>query len=125
MPDTGTDPELSAVFEDLKTLLKPQLKSLDVVRDAPGDLSLNTKQLDHNGKPVFFSSVKIGKGKVSFHLFPIYCHPELLSDLSPELKKRMQGKSCFNFKVRDPALFKELKSLVTAGAKAFRASGRL
>jgi predicted nucleotide-binding protein (sugar kinase/HSP70/actin superfamily) len=37
--------------------------------------------------------------------------PELLKGMSPELKKHMQGKSCFNFKKVEPDLFKELKEL--------------
>ena len=39
--------------------------------------------------------------------------------MSPELKKRMQGKSCFNFKEVDEQLFKELATLTKAGAAKF------
>ena len=39
--------------------------------------------------------------------------------MSPELKKRMQGKSCFNFKEVDENLFKELATLTKAGAAKF------
>jgi len=39
--------------------------------------------------------------------------------MSPELKKRMQGKSCFNFKEVDEKLFKELARLTKAGAAKF------
>jgi hypothetical protein len=28
---------------------------------------------------------------------PVYYFPDLLHDISPALKRRMQGKSCFNF----------------------------
>ena len=28
---------------------------------------------------------------------PVYGLPELLADISPELRRRMQGKACFNF----------------------------
>jgi hypothetical protein len=38
-------------------------------------------------------------------------HPDLLDGISPALKKRMQGKSCFNFKSIEPALFDELSML--------------
>jgi hypothetical protein len=40
--------------------------------------------------------------------------------MSPELKKRMQGKSCFNFKTVDEKLFKELAKLTKAGTEKFR-----
>jgi len=39
--------------------------------------------------------------------------------MSPELKRRMQGKSCFNFKEIDEKLFKELARLTKAGAAKF------
>jgi hypothetical protein len=37
----------------------------------------------------------------------------------------MQGKSCFNFKTADPALFAELGALLDAGVERFRADERL
>ncbi len=39
--------------------------------------------------------------------------------ISPQLKKRMQGKSCFNFTQIDPALLDELARLTERGFKAF------
>jgi len=42
---------------------------------------------------------------------PVYMFPELLAGISKELKQRMQGKSCFNFKAEDPVLFRELAGL--------------
>jgi hypothetical protein len=50
-------------------------------------------------------------GKVAFHLMPVYAKPELLHGISPELKKRMQGKSCFNFSSADETLLRELEAL--------------
>lgn len=49
----------------------------------------------------------------------VYACPDLLKAMSPELKKRMQGKSCFNFKEVDEKLFKELAKLTKAGAARF------
>jgi len=43
----------------------------------------------------------------------------LSKSISPELKKRMQGKSCFNFKAVDEKLFKELRKLTRAGFQKF------
>ena len=61
----------------------------------------------------------------SFHLFPIYVFPELLDGISPELKKHMQGKSCFNFKTMDETLFAELAALAAAGIERFLKGGML
>jgi hypothetical protein len=49
----------------------------------------------------------------------VYACPDLLKAMSPELKKRMQGKSCFNFKEVDEKLFQELAKLTKAGATKF------
>jgi hypothetical protein len=51
---------------------------------------------------------------------PVYMHPELLKGVSPELKKHMQGKSCFNFKKVESELFKELGMLTRKSYKEFK-----
>jgi hypothetical protein len=87
-----------------------------VVHDTDAHYYLNEGTPDAKGKPVFFGAVKIGAGKVAFHLMPVYANPELLANISPELKKRMQGKSCFNFAKPEPTLLKELEGIVKASA---------
>ena len=58
---------------------------------------------------MYFGSVKVGKAYVSFHLMPLY---ELAKNISPELSKRMQGKTCFNFKTNpELGLLAELEQL--------------
>ncbi len=74
---------------------------------------------------MYFGSVKINKSYVSFHLMPVYVFPDLLVGLSPGLKRRMQGKSCFNFKEIDRELFQELSQLVGAGYDQYEKSGYL
>lgn len=66
--------------------------------------------------------MKIGAGKVALHLMPLYSQPELLDRISPALKKRMQGKSCFNFTKMDETLLAELAAL-TEVAMVTSASG--
>lgn len=68
-----------------------------------------------NKQRLFFAAVRVGKAYVSFHLMPVYASSDLSKSISPELKKRMQGKSCFNFKAIDEKLFKELGKLTRAG----------
>jgi hypothetical protein len=51
---------------------------------------------------------------------PVYVNPSLLDDVSPNLKKRMQGKSCFNFTTADPVLIEELAVLTQAGFDDYR-----
>jgi hypothetical protein len=51
---------------------------------------------------------------------PVYAFPELLDPISPGLKKRMQGKSCFNFTSVDEKLFNELAELTERGYERFK-----
>jgi len=54
---------------------------------------------------------------------PVYIFPDLLKNISPALKKRMQGKSCFNFTKIDEALIAELDDLTKRGIERSRAEG--
>ena len=56
---------------------------------------------------------------------PVYANPELLDGMSLELKKRMQGKSCFNFKKAEPELFEELGALTGRCFDPWKVSGRI
>lgn len=121
--EEGTD--FAAVFAELKKILQAHASQLVVSADEPGNYYLNTSRIQKNKQPLFFGAVQIKKNYVSFHLFPIYVHPELLANLSPELKARMQGKACFNFKSSDATLFAELFQLTEAGFTAFKEQGWL
>lgn len=72
------------------------------------------------GEPMWFGAVNLGKAYVSYHLMPVYAHPEMLSGMSDALRKRMQGKSCFNFRTTDPALFEEIEALTRRCAERWR-----
>jgi hypothetical protein len=56
---------------------------------------------------------------------PVYVHPELLDAIAPALRRRMQGKACFNFKTMDVALLAELATLIDNGAARFFQDGAL
>jgi len=71
------------------------------------------------GQPMWFGGVQRMKNYVSFHLMPVYSHAALAAKIPPELRKRMQGKSCFNFKVEDPVLFAQLEALTRDAAAAY------
>ena len=116
MPDTTS---FDQVFRKLKAIFKPHAKKMVVVQDTPSCYYLDTRYLMKNKKPLCFGSVRMGKNYVSFYLMSVYASPDLLKGMSPELKKRMQGKSCFNFKQVDEKLFKELDQLTKAGAAKF------
>ena len=110
-----------ATFTTLRGLLTPHAKDLLVQVDQPGDYRLCSRTMkDRLGRPLFVAAVQIRKNYVSYHLMPVYAVPQLLKEISPALKKRMQGKSCFNFTTIEPELVKELSALTNTGIAAFK-----
>ncbi len=63
--------------------------------------------------------MNVRKNYVSYYLIGVYADPRLVESLSPELRKRMQGKSCFNFKEVDEGLFAELSNLTDRAVKRY------
>ena len=115
-----SDSEFSVVFEQLKKILKPYARKLTVTADTPEAYSLDGPYSEKWKKVVFFGAAQIKKNYVSFYLMPVYMFPDLLKDISPELKKHVQGKSCFNFKKVEQNLFDELASLTRKGVDQFK-----
>ena len=107
------------VFRRLKAIFKPHEKKMVIAHDSQAYYLLNTRHIMKNNQLLCFGGVRLGKAYVSFYLMSVYARPDLLKGLSPELKRRMQGKSCFNFKEVDEKLFKELAQLTKAGAAKF------
>lgn len=116
-------PDFAAVFAALRKLLDPFLGEIQVQTNKPGNYHTEIPTILHRGKPLYFAGVRTGKNYVSFHLLPVYGAPELLKGMSPALKKRMQGKACFNFATIDEACFAELARLTAAGLKEFKSKG--
>ena len=108
------------VFETLKAILKPYAKNLTITADTSDAYSLDGPYSEKYKKALFFGAAQIKKNYVSFYLMPVYMFPELLKGMSPELKKHMQGKSCFNFKKVEPDLFKELTQLTRLSVERAR-----
>ena len=111
--------DFPVIFERLKKILKPYAPKLTVSAETSASFSLDGPYSEKWKRKVFFGSVQIKKNYVSFYLMPVYMYPDLLKGVSPALKKRMQGKSCFNFKQVEPELFKELAALAKAGYERF------
>jgi hypothetical protein len=111
--------DFPTVFNVLKSVFTPYT-GLSVQVDTPAQFTMVTKTPSpfpqHKGQPMFFGSVRLGRAYVSFHLMPLYMCDVLTKRISPALKKRMQGKTCFNFKTDPgPELMAELHQLTEAG----------
>lgn len=116
MPDNNN---FDKVFARLKAIFQPYVKKMDVAHDSQTYYLLNTRHIMKNKQPLCFGGVRQCKGYVSVYLMSVYACPDLVQSRSPELKRRMQGKSCFNFKEVNDKLFKELAQLTKAGAARF------
>lgn len=111
--------EFNEVFAKLKAIFQPYAKKMGIAADNQTYYLLNTRHIMKNKQQLCFGGVRKCRSYVSFYLMTVYACPDLLKGMSPELKKRMQGKSCFNFKEADEKLFKELAKLTKAGATEF------
>jgi len=112
---------LAEVFAKLRPVMAKQAARLAVQTDTPREYTLVTKAPSpfpqHKGKPMWFGAVKIGKSYVSYHLMPLYMNSALTNTMTPALKQRMQGKSCFNFKTApDSTTLSELERLTATAA---------
>jgi len=75
-------------------------------------------------KPVMpIAWIEIGKSYVSYHIMALYMNTSLQNSISKELKNRMQGKTCFNFKTVNEELFKELDQLTVKSIDSFKKMG--
>lgn len=112
-------------FAALKKILAKHEKHLVVVHDKPGMYYLDTRYVNPKNKKRLFFGAVISKSYVSFHFMPVYMFPELARGISPELRNRMQGKGCFNFRSVDKALFRELEGLIRQGLSSVKEAGML
>ncbi len=108
----------AAVDRRLREILEPYRSRLVTTKDGPDSLALEIAGLE--GKPWGnVAGIRHVRRYVSFYLMPVYGRPELLDRMSPELRRRMQGKACFNFTHVDEPLFTELAGLVDAGLDGY------
>jgi len=119
---------MSAAYQEvtdaLVALLSPYGDRLEVVKESSWGYYLQSKKPVRKKGQLMFAAVRAGKAYVSYHLMPIYMNEPLQATISPALRKRMQGKACFNFKeLPEPAVLDELRALTEAGFRSFEAAG--
>jgi hypothetical protein len=124
--------EFEPIFAKLRGILRKYSGALSVTEDSPnryclagnvGPAALRAWCGKAKGRTICVAWVQIGKAYVSYHLMGIYGNARLLDGMSNPLKARMQGKTCFNFKSPDEALFKELEQLTAQSFIAFKKAG--
>ena len=115
--------DFQAVFSRLRGILADAQNQAVVTANQEGNYSLSTPYSSLYKKEVYLGGVQVRKNYVSFHLMPVYMYPDLLEGVSPALRRRMQGKSCFNFTSIDEQLFGELETLTRRGLERMRTEG--
>ena len=103
MPDLApVDQRLRAIFTPYRDRFSLRENEQGLIVELPG----------YEGQPWgYVAGTRLGKRYVSFYLMSVYAQPGLLDGISPGLRRRMQGKSCFNFTTVNEALLGELKAL--------------
>ena len=110
--------DFDSTFASLSKILRKHATGMSIKTDEPGNFYIEVAAASSKTKPKFFAAVQIKKSYISYHLMPVYEDPALLTGISDALRKKMQGKSCFNFTVDDTLLFKELDVLTKRCAAA-------
>ena len=110
-------------FAALKALLGPYEPRLHVTADAHAAYMLEGEYAPALKRPMFFAGVRAGRTYVSFYLMPVYSNPELMGRISDALRRRLHGKSCFNFTRPEPELFEELSALIRSGFDCYERLG--
>ena len=116
-------PDFKPIYDDLRRRLVDAAPHMIVAADGPTGITLHAPWANplKPKEPMWFGSVQIKKTYVSVHLMPVYSHPSLEAAISPDLAKRRQGKSCFNFKAADGPLFDQMETVMRASAEAYAA----
>ena len=121
--------DFDAVFRDLRAILERQAATLSVSDDGPkrycldapiGPATVKSWGGKVKRKTIPVAWAEIGKAYVSFHLMGLEAAS---SAMSPGLKARLQGKTCFNFSKPEAALFEELEAVTVRSIAALRKAG--
>lgn len=115
----GAEGEFAEVFAALSQILRRHTKGTGLTAsiDCSTALIYTGPMMERWNRELWFGGAKIGRAYVSYHLMAVYMFPDLLRGLSPALKARMQGKSCFNFTQLDSALLASLEALTVASVQ--------
>jgi hypothetical protein len=110
--------DFAQLFARSRAMLEPYGSKMHVSTDSAQWYGVDMAPEAERDPSTWFGATRLGKRYVSYYLMPIYVKPDLLDDVSPALRKRMQGKSCFNFAKVDEPLLAELEALTKRGYDA-------
>jgi hypothetical protein len=124
--------DFAAVFAVLRSILRKHAGALMVSEDSPtrycleatvGPATVRAWGGKKKTKVIPVAWTEIGKTYVGFHHMALYGSAKLRDGISNELSKRMQGKTCFNFRTEEEVPVSELEELTTRGCAGMREAG--
>lgn len=116
-----------STFQALRELLGTYAEGLAIEVDTPDRFCLvatpGPATLEAWGEKARRATIPVAwiqrqKSYVGYHLIGLNGNAPLVSSLSPALRARMQGKTCFNFRRPDAVLLMELRSVTKASLDA-------
>lgn len=111
------------VYNKIKSILKKHKGVLTAKKDVKGDYQLySIKKIEVLNKVVdemYFAGVTVKKNDVRFYFFPLYTHLKEFR-LTPSLKKRLKGKTCFQINKLDEELMNDISLLIKKGYEVYR-----
>lgn len=106
------------IFAELRAIMLEAAPGMTVAEDSPSNLTLKTQWIEaRTGQPAWFGWIAIKKSYVAYHIMPLYTLPALEAAVPEGLVKRRQGKTCFNVKKADDAVFAQLRELTALAAR--------
>jgi hypothetical protein len=123
---------LDKIFKEIKKILENKSSDFfktnqyigsQAKKKKPGYHLYGTKEVSIFGKKpqkTYVAGVIQQKNYVSFYFSPIYTHPDEFKNISPDLRKTLKGKSCFNINNLTLQLLKELKDLLERGIDIYK-----
>jgi hypothetical protein len=121
-----------STFRALRDVLRGHANGLTVSADTqdrfcleavPGPATLAAWRGERRRPTLPVAWVVRGKAYVSYHLIGLNGNAALVAALSPPLRARMQGKTCFNFRTTDAELLAELERVTAASIAGLRRAG--
>lgn len=106
------------VFKQLRAIMLDAAPGMTIAEDSATNLTLKTSWIEARTKqPAWFGWIAIKKSYVAYHVMPLYTLPALQGAVPEGLEKRRQGKTCFNVKTADAAVFADLRELTELAAR--------
>lgn len=119
--------DLQAVFNTLKPLIAAYVPPLTAITDEPGRYNACAvgpiEVMGRKRDGMDFATIIVQKAFVGFYFLPVYCNPELLEKLHPDLLKKLKGKACFHIKSADAATLAQIEDALRLGFDEYERRG--